>query len=172
MAISPAFTVAQTGTAPNLVLITDTSTGSDGDITQRRVFVQTATGTYLVSTGTTTDYTQWSYSDASISLDILSTDQAVSITVQWLDVSNAVLYTLTQLYCLAEYNKTFFYYLIQQQALTPSIIQDANYFSNMATLWMNITGAIQAVEIGADISASQNCLDRATYMQNNQQDFF
>lgn len=172
MALSPAFSVSQSALNPALVLVTDTSTGSDGAIVSRRVYVQTSTGTYLVPSGTTTDYTVWPYADASISLNILAQDSACAVTVQWLDVSNNILYTLTQLYCFAEYNKQFFYYLIQQQALTPSIIQDANYFGNIATYWMNIVGGINAVEIGADISASQNCLNRATYMMQNQQDTF
>lgn len=106
--------------------------------------------------------------DTSKTFAILDNDAGVSVTVQWLSAADAVLYTLTQLYTLAEFNKNFLYYLIQQQALSPSIPQDANYFSNLATYWMNITGAIQAVEIGADIAAAQACLDRATSMKDNQ----
>jgi hypothetical protein len=168
MPLSPAFTISQSAISPSEITATDTSTGSDAAVTQRRIYFQTSQGTYLVVSGTTTDYETWAYADASDTWDVLTSDQALSITVQWLNVSNAVLYTLTQVFCLAEFNKQFFYYLVQQQALTPSILQDGPYFSNMATYWMNITGAIQAIEIGADISASQNCLDRATYMMQNQ----
>lgn len=172
MPLTPSFTISQSGVDPALVVATDTSTGSDVAITSRRIFFETDNSTYLVPDGTTTDYILWPYSDTFISLDLLDTDQAVTVTVQWLDVSNTVLYTSTEKYCLQEYNKQFFYYLIQQQALTPTIIQDSNYFSNMATYWMYITGALQAILIGADISASQSCLDKATYMMQNQSKFF
>lgn len=172
MALTPAFTIAQSATSPNLVVATDTSSGADAAVSQRRIFFQTASGTYLVTDGVLTDYIPWALADVSESFAILATDQALAITVQWLNVSDVVLYTLTQLYCLDEYNKQFFYTLIQQQGLTPTIIQDANYFANMSTYWMNIIGAEQAVEIGADIAASQNCLDRATYMKNNTSLYF
>lgn len=172
MPLTPNFSVSQTGLSPSVVTLTDDSTGGDVSVTQRRVYFQTSTGDYLVQSGTTTQYEPWSYADSSASFDILSTDQSLSITVQWLDVTDVVLYTLTQVFCFPQYNKNFFYFLIQNQALTPSILQDATYFSNIATYWMNIIGAINAIEIGADIAASQNCLNRATFMMQNQQDFF
>jgi len=172
MALTPAFTISQSALTPGVVTATNTATGTDAAVTQLRIYFQTTSGTYLVVSGTTTDYESWALADVSDSWDILDTDQSLSVTVQWLSVANAVLYTLTQVFCLSQYNKNFFYYLVQQQALTPSILQDSNYFSNMATYWMNITGAIQAVEIGADIAASQNCLDRATYMLDNSNLFF
>lgn len=172
MAISPAFTVAQTPTAPAYVVVTDTSTGSDASIASRRVYFQDAYGNYVVPSGTSTSYVEWAYADSSITINLLTTDLAVNVTVQWLDASNVVLYTLSEEYCLSEYNQQFFYYLLQNLALTPSIAQDANYFSNMSTYWMNIIGAQQAVTIGADISASQNSINRADIMRNNENKYF
>lgn len=172
MALNPSFTAGQNPTSPSIVVVVDNSTGSDGSISQRRVFVQDSAGNYLVPSGTTTNYTQWSYADASIALNILQQDTAVSITVQWLDVSNTVLYTLTQQYCLDMFNKQFFYTLVQMQGVTPSIPQDSNYFSNMAIFWATLEGAENAIELASDLSASQNCLNRCTYMQQKQSLFF
>lgn len=172
MPLTPNIEVAQTALVPNIVTVNDTSTGSDGSIASRRIYVQTSDGTYLVPSGTTTQYTVWPYADSSISLDILTQDKAVEITVQWLASNNAVLYDFSDLYCLRQYNKNFFYYLIQQQALTPSILQSSNYIFNMATYWMAIIGANEAVQTGADLSASQNCLDRATNMLNQESIYF
>jgi len=174
MPLSVSFTISQSALTPGYVTASDTSTGTDAAVTQRRIFFQNSQGQYLTTSGTSSSsaYEEWSYADASETWDLLDEDSALAITTQWLNVSNQVLYTLTQVYCLAEYNKQFFYYLVQQQAITPSILQDTNYAANMATYWMNITGAIQAVEIGADISASQNCLNRATNMMQNQNSFF
>jgi len=172
MPITPAFTVSQSGLTPSDVTLNDTSSGSDIAITQRRVYFRTATGSYLVKSGTTTDYEIWAYANASQTFNILQQDQALEIIVQWLDVSNNILYTLTQIYCLPQYNKNFFYYLLQNQALTPGIYQDTNYSSNLALYWINIIGAIYAIEIGADVSASQNCLNRATAMMQAQSYYF
>lgn len=168
MALTPAFTISQSALNPALITATDTSTGSNILITQRRIFFQTSQGTYLVVAGTTTQYNPWPLANAVQSFSVLDTDQALAITVQWCDINGGVVDALTQLYCLAEFNKQFFYYLIQQQGLTPGILQDSNYFSSLSIYWMNITGAIKAVEIGADIAGSQNALNRATYMKQTQ----
>lgn len=164
--LTPAFTASQSALTPSNVTLSDTSSGSDAAIATKRAYFQTAMGTYLVVGGVATDWNP--FPDTTDTFNILQTDTACAVTVQWLDVNGEVLYELTQEYCFAAYNKQFFYYLVQLQALTPSVLQDANYAANMAAYWMNITGAIQAVEIGADISASQNCLNRATAIKENQ----
>ena len=127
--------------------------------------MRTATGVFLVPSGTTTDYTAWTYSNPTISLDILTQDQACNVQVDWLDIGGAVLYTLNGNFCFAEYNKQFFYELIQDQGLQPGVRQDVTYDSNSALLWTNIVGAINAVEFGNDIAAGQNCLNRATALR-------
>lgn len=166
------FSISQSGLSPDTITAENTSTGTDAAITSLRIYFQTPYGTYLVVSGTTTDYEAWALANASQSFAVLNQDWALSIRVDWLDVSDTVLYTLTQVFCFPQFNKNFFYYLQQQGSLTPSVIQDTNYFANMATYWMSITGAIQSVVIGADIASSQACLDRATNMMNNQNLYF
>lgn len=172
MPLSAAFTIGQNATSPNIVVAVDQSTGADATISQRRIYVQNSQGTYLVPSGTTTDYTQWAYADASISLNILTQDEAVSVRVDWLNSSNVVLYTLTQQYCLAQYSKNFLYYLVQLTGVTPSIPADTNYDSNTAIFWATLRGAINAVEVADDLSGSQNCLNRCTEMRLNQSYYF
>ena len=172
MPITPSISVSQSAGSPSLVGVADTSTGSDLSISVRRIYVQNSLGEYLVPSGTSTDYTVWAYADASISLNILTEDQAVSITVQWLNSSNAVLYSLTEQYCLGQYNKQFFYQLISDLGLQPGTYQDTNYSGNVSILWTNIIAADSAVTYGSDIAASQNCLNRATNMRLNEGDYF
>ena len=172
MAITPSFQVAQSGLTPNIVEITDDSTGADAAIASRRVYVQTATGEYLTPVGTTTDYTTWSYSDASISLDILAVDVAVNILVQWLDSGNAVLHELDNNYGLSQYGKQFFYYLIQTLGFTPSTYQDTNYSGNLVIFYGNLRAGDNAVTFGNDIAAAQNCYNRETQMQQNESKYF
>jgi len=172
MALTPAFTISQSPLTPSLVTATDTSTGSDVAVTQRRIYFQTTAGTYLVETGTTTDYEAWALIDTSDTWDILLTDYALSITVQWLNVSNTVLYTLSQVFCLEEYNKQFLVYLGQLLALSPSVIQDVNYSNNLATFWSYVQYASSEVTIAGDIANSQNLLDKASFMRANETKFF
>jgi hypothetical protein len=88
MSFVPAFAVSQNVGSPSLLVITDTSTGSDSSITERRVYLKNAAGQYVVPSGTTTDYILWSISDPSIAIDVLSSDMALQIRVDWVDISN------------------------------------------------------------------------------------
>lgn len=172
MSFSPAFTVSQSAASPNLVVMEDTSTGSDGSITQRRVYIEDSTGAFIVPSGTTTDYIQWPLGDNPISLNVLTQDTAANIKVQWLNVSNTVLYEDDANYALTQYNQQFYFYLIQQLALRPATYQDTNYASNLALYWTYIIGAINAIDTGQSLSASQSLLDLATNMENDQSLFF
>lgn len=174
MAIIPAILVGQNPLYPNIVVVSDVSTGSDGAITQRRVFVTDAQGNYLVPSGTTTNYTQWNISDSSISLNILTQDTAVNVLVQWLGASNNVLYTFTNQYPLSEYNKQFLYYLVEGQAFpsTPPITSDSNYDYNLAVLWTSVLGGINAISVNNDLAGSQNSMNRGTFLRLNQGLYF
>lgn len=172
MSFTQNFSVAQTALNPSLVIANDISTGVDAAIAQRRIYFKNSQGEYVVPVGTTTDYVEWVLVNNPINVDLLTKDQALEVRVDWLSAGGTVLYTLTQKYCFSQYNKQFLYYLIQLQSLTFNVIQDTNYWGNVALLWTNIIGAINAVEIADDIYASQVCLDRATYMASNQEKFF
>jgi hypothetical protein len=171
MALSPDFTVSQSAITPASVTVTDTSTGSDVTITQRRIYVQTGDVTYLTGDGTV-NYTAWPLVDGSITLDILTQDTAANIRVDWLNVSDVIVETLNNNYPLCEFGKQFFYYLIQLQGLTPNMYQDLTYSGNLATFWATLNGGINAVEDGNDIAAGQNCFNIETNMQQNQSYFF
>ena len=172
MPLSPAFTISRTPLNDAIVIANDTSTGADAAITQRRITLTDCNGSTLVVSGTTTSFNPWPLVTNPISLSLLTTDTAVSVLVQWLDVSDTELYSLTQSYCLANYSKSFLYYLEQSQSLTPSIVQDSNYSSNLAIFWATLKGAINSIEEGNDLSASQNGLNRLNFMRLNQSNYF
>ena len=174
MPLTPLFTASQTIGLPNIITLTDTSTGSDVAITSRRVYLVNSAGEYVVPSGTTTDYIVWSYSDASISLDVLTQDTALNITVQWLNVGNTVLYTKTTLFCFTLYGEQFLFNLTEAEAAitNPSIIQDSDYLTNFFNLRLCIDNANQAVSIGGNIYVSQSQLSKEQYIINNQNLFF
>lgn len=167
----PSFTVDQSSIAPANVTVTDTSTSVTGSITQRRIYLQDAYGNYLTGDGVV-NYTAWPLADASITISVLTQDTAGNIKVEWLDVSNNVVETLNNNYPMSKFGKQFFVYLVQAQGLTPGIIQDANYNSNIAVFWSNIIAGDNQVTDGNDIAGAQNCYNREIYMQQNQSDFF
>lgn len=170
MPLTPLFTVSQ----PNATTIrlTDTSTGSDVAITQRRVYLQQADGGYLVPTGTTTDYVEWDYGDVTIDIDVLNTDYALQILVEWLDVANEVLYDKTGLYGFKYYNENFLYSLTQYQQNNPTVIQDTNYFNNKSKMRELVDSGDQAITWGNDITNAQENYDAASYFRLNENLFF
>jgi len=172
MAFVQNFTIAQTPQNPALCIFEDTSTGADAGIISRSITVVNSAGSYVVPTGNVGNSIAWALATNPYTVTLLTQDTAAVVTVDWLDINGDVLYTKTDTYCFAEYNKSFLYYLIQQQAQAYPIIQDTNYWANVGIFWVNIIGAIKAVELADDISGSQASLDRATYMQANAQNYF
>jgi len=172
MALIPNFSTEQFSGTPNAFTITDTSTGSDVTITSRRIYLLQANGTFLVPAGTNTNYIVWNIADSSIVLDVLSQDTALSITVQWLNVSNAVVTSLTQSFAFIAYNETFFYGLNQNLVGNANLSASTNWFQNMSNLQLQIDSAQQAITFASDIFNAQAALNRATYISTNSQYFF
>lgn len=172
MAIVPNFSVAQPVGEPENVVLVDTSTGSDGAITQRRVYFRTSTGAFLVPSGTSTDYVQWVYSDATLTSNILTADAALDILVQWLDVNNVVLYTSDQIIGFTSYNEDFDYGLTQQLVANPRNIQDDDFFKTKSELRTFIDSGDQAIERASDIVGAQQCYSAATTLRTQSQYYF
>jgi hypothetical protein len=175
MALTPDFEASQSAASPEYIILADTSTGSDVAITERRAYITDYAGNYLVTSGTTTDYNLWPLADTTINYNLLTRDMALSIKVDWVDGSGNVIETLTQTFCFSYFTKIFAYQLVQNQVLPitpPPITLDLNFDYNLAVLWTSIKGAINAVELANDISASQSCLNRAYNLMQNQSIYF
>ena len=172
MALTVSFTISQSPLTPGIISATDTSSGSDGSVTAKRITFTTNLGTTLVVSGTSTSYNVWALANTTQAFNVLTQDYACSVLVEWVNAGGTALYSSTQSYCFAYFNKAFLYQLVQAQALTPSILQDANYNANVVTFYTTIIGALNAVTFGSDIAASQACLDRGTAMRLNQSKYF
>lgn len=175
MPLIPNFSTSQQAGLPSNVIITDTSTGSDAAIFERAVYLVDYAGNYVVPAGTTTNYVLWPLAQTSISINCLTQDTALAITVNWVDSSGVMLYTKTSLSGFTLYNETFYYSLTQGQAAVgnPSyILQDNAYFQNKSRLRCLIDSGNQAITLGYDITSAQECYDLATYMVTNQNIFF
>ena len=173
MSFSPAFTCAQSTAAPSTVVFTDTSTGTDGSIDSRRIYVTDYAGNYIVPTGTSTSYISWPLATNPITVqNLLTQDTACNVLVQWLDSGGNVLYESDEDFPFVATNQQFYFYLIQQLALSPTTLQDTTFASNLALYWTYIIGAINAISYGDSISASQNMINLANNMMNNQNYYF
>ena len=167
------FSASQVSGFPGLIYLTNSSTGTDAAITALRAYFITAESTYLVVSGTTTDYNAWPLASTTKSFDVLpGQDYSLNIKVDWVDVSGNVLYTKTILYCFTMYSKTFYYGLTQNQTSDPNIVNDTNYYNNKMKLKCSIDEAISAVDDASDIYSSQSALNRAQELISNQNDYF
>lgn len=165
MSFSAAFTTTQILGAPSEVVITDTSTGSDSNIVDRRIYLQKADGTYLVPTGTTTDYINWSTGTSTKTIECLDKDYALNVTVTWNNVSGTALYTEPSLEGLTLYNETFDYGLTQQLSGNPLLFNDNNFFTHKSDLRTYIDSGNQAILEASDIFGAQVCYNEATKLR-------
>jgi hypothetical protein len=172
MPLSPNFTASQNSGTPNLIFLTDTSTGSDGTITKRRIYLLQSDGTYLVPAGTATNYIEWALVDVTTSLNVLIQDTALSITVQWLTASNVVVATKTTSFAFTAYNETFYYGLTESQVANANLTASTNWYQTKMILRVELDSAYQAISFASDIFSAQAALNRATFISTNQSYFF
>jgi len=172
--LTPSFIATQTIGLPSVISLTDDSSGSDVLIVSRKVAIVNSANQYITASGVTTAaaYTTWDYSDTTISIDCLTQDTAVNITVYWLDAGGATLYSKTILYDFSLNVQQFLYNLAANEAAEISLLQDTEYIMNTLKLMVYANNADNSVIIGGDIYASQTNLNKATYMMNNSSLFF
>lgn len=167
----PNFTATQSLAYNNLITLTDTSTGVDLTLTNRRVTILTANGTYLVQSGTTTNYENWSYADSQIVLNVLTQSTAPEITVQWY-AGSTLMYekTITFDFDLGDY--IFMLGVLQAQTSSPIVLQDNNYYQNSIQFIVNLFNSENAITIGDDIYSAQGALNQNQQMINNEAFYF
>lgn len=166
------FTVTQSVGEESTVTITAVVVGTDAAVTQRRVYLQTDSGEFLVPTGTSTGYVQWSIAASSIDIDCLDKDYGLRIYVEWLNVSNVVLYDSEQFVGLTLYNESFDYQTTQLMAANPLLINDNNFWGNKSKLRTLIDAGNNAISFASDLYNAQQCYDEATELRTESQYFF
>lgn len=173
MAFIPLFTGVQNSGTPETVTFYDLSTGTDAAITQRRIFFLQSDGTYLTGNGTI-NYDTWAIADNSIALDVLTQDTALTVTVEWLNSSNGVLYDKETSFGFAAFGETFYYGLTQTQVpiTNPAVALSTDYYMNKMKLRVLLDSAAQAITFASDIYSAMVCYDAETFMIANANDFF
>ncbi len=168
------FSSAQVLGEPSEIVLTDTSTGLDAAVVTRRVTLTDNAGNIYVEEGTTTIYEIWANypGTTTITLDVLTQDRALNITVEWMNVSGTALYTKTVLTLFYMYARTYRIFLIKSQSSRLTLINLANFYYNAFRLHCSIKEAIVSVEDIADIASAQAALNRAKKLIDNPANFF
>lgn len=172
MAIVANFSTAQPVGQPSQIIFVDTSTGSDGSIVQRRIYLRKSDGTFLVPSGTVTQYILWAYADATITVDVLDKDRGLEVTVEWNDMGGTALYSKTQDLGFTSFNEEFDYNLTQQLAGNPLNIDDDSFWQTKSDLRTAIDSGNQAIVNASDIVSAQQCYDKGTNLRIYSQYFF
>jgi hypothetical protein len=172
MSLTPNFTVTQSFGTPTNLTFTDTSTGSDSSIASRNIYIQQVDGTYIVMTGNTSDYTTWDYDLSTITLDILTKDVAVTITIDWVDDYGVRVYTSTKIFSFTNFNEKFDYGTTQMLTANPMLINDNDFFVHKADMRVSIDSGNQAFNLVGDLFSAQQCYDRATNLRTSSQYYF
>lgn len=174
MAITPNFTSSESLASNNLVTFTDTSQGSDGTLTNRRIYVVLANGKWLTTGGvqsSTEAYMDWAYASASTTIDLLKQSQTANVTVKWYAGSTYI----TEKTILMEwdlYNYVFLFSLLSAQTSYPAVNANQGYWPNSFYMITNLFQSEQAVELMDDLYSSQSALDRNQIMINTPSNYF
>ena len=156
--------------------ITDTSTGSDTQLSDRRIFLYLSNGTTLIPPNSTTPYIDWPIAAGNtIALTgILQQDYSINIEVNW--ISNAPLpspstYMAAILNTFTANLELFDYGLTQLQSANPLNVGDNRYFPNKSLLRTYIDNAVNSTTYNDQYQAQLN-LDAGYNMQQNKQYLF
>lgn len=173
MSFVPNFTLNNISGEPSIILVTDTSTGSDAAIRAYRLYLLKSDGTYLVPSGTVTDYIQWLVGSLTHQIDCLSKDFALIPTLKWINVNGSVLYSKTlDVQGFTLWNETFDYYTTQMLTANGALINDNNFWNNKSTVRTYIDAGDKAILNAADQDAAQLCYDEATKLRVGSQYYF
>lgn len=171
MALSPAFTLGSVNTGATIdstaIILTDSSTGSDGAIASRQILL------YNVQNALIVPAIAWAYPTPNpFTINPLTTDIALSITINWLDSSGAVLYTASQIAAFTGFGEQFYYNLTQTESSSPGILQDVNYQSYRTTLRNYLDAAVQSISIGQNLGNAQAMILKENYLVANSNLFY
>jgi hypothetical protein len=170
--LTPSFSTSQPLGDPSVIALEDTSTGSDGAVTARRVYLTKADGTYLVPDGNDEDYIDWPIADDTIEIDVLDKDYALNVIVQWVDSGGTALYTDSEKLGFTQWNEEFDYSLTQLQSGNPVLTHDGNFFNLKSNLRTEIDSGNQSLTLAGDLYGAQNCYDAATQIRLNASTLF
>lgn len=169
MAFNGSYSISSTS-VPGSFTLTDTSTGSDSNLTTRHIFLYQADGTLLTGAFINFPYSAGS----SVTLNVLSIDYSLNITVLWLSSSPLAppsTYSASALYTFIGNTRSFIDGIIAAIQSNTEILNDTQFYNSLGIVQTEVDNAVEAGSTGQQASA-QAALSRALYLINNQSKFF
>lgn len=170
MAFNGAFTVSPVAGSNSQFVITDTSTGSDSNLTGRTIYLYKIDGTLLGGSAIS-----WPTAAGSTkTINLLDRDYALSIVVQWASSSplpSPSSYSYTVVHAFNNYTQSFVYGLQEQISANPNFLRSPNYSDALASLYNEIDNSENAADYDNQFSA-QSALDRAYAIMQKQNLYF
>lgn len=174
MAFNGAFLISQ-GTDVHSFILTDTSTGSDGGLTDRRIYLYLSDGSTLVPVGSATTYIDWPIANGPITISLLDKDYALNIDVEWISsspLSPPSTYSLTILKAFTSNSEAFLAMLTTMLATNRLLLDNNNFFYNK----MKVRGLVDDATFSADnmnnIDLAQDSLNEVYKFILNQSTYF
>ena len=162
------------GSTLNQLIITDTSTGSDTNLTDRQIFLYKIDGSTLVPPGTSTLYVDFPIAlGSTITIPVLDKDYSLSIVINWISSSPipGSTYTKTLIQTYTGNTALFIYNLIQTMTAKPTIINDDQFYADLGKIQTEVDNANEAT-VYNDQYAAQSALSRAQLFMGNSNLFF
>lgn len=176
MSFNGAFSVSQ-GTDATSFTLTDVSTGSDTNLTDRKIYLNIvlSNSATLVPPNNGNAWIDWPIAAGPITLTgILNQDYSINIQVVWVSSSplpSPSTYVQFQLKTFTGNLELFDYTLTQQMAGNKLLASDNNYLPNKELLRLYIDNANGATSFNDQFNAQLN-LNAGYNMQVNQNTFF
>lgn len=174
MPLVASFSASQSMADPALITFTDTSSGSDVSITNRKIFIRLANGNWLNSDGSESSTIvgiDWNYANATTTLNILEQTISPAVEVIWYAGSTPT-YNADDTFCWNFFDYLFGLEILQGQTSNPGIVQDTTYLSNFFNFIVNIFNEENAIRWGGDIYSSQGAANKNALMIQNENFYF
>lgn len=170
MAFAGNFTAVQSApNSNNLVIFTDTSVGSDTNITSRQIRPYDAAGNLVLPAGNTSGFIDWPLPLATpLTVNLLPKDYALEITVNW--ISSAPIggstYVATILYGFTGYSDAFMYQLVENLSANPALRNTANWWYWFNRAQTDLDSTVRALNNLSILNIQEN-LDDVKYLIDN-----
>ena len=158
MSFNGSFSVAL-GATPLSFVLTDNSTGSDTNLTDRQITLYLADGTTLVPAGSNTTYIDWPIGNGPITISLLTQDYSINISVKWISSSplpSPSTYSLAALNTFTGNSQLADYGLTKMMAANKLLAQDDHFLSNKELLQLYIENAVNATTYNDQFNAQDN----------------
>jgi len=153
MPLSPAFSITES-TQLGVVVLTDTSTGTDASVTGRRVRIYKTDGSLFV------EEQNWDINETTITLTILDKDYALNFEVYWDYIATPGVYTADLIFAFTRFGKFEYGQLVRLMTSNPDIIKDRDFFDYMKMMDVDIENAVFAIDEMEDQYAAQRAIER------------